>query len=898
MTIVAMGTWEVAGDDDWFGVTLTGGQSYRLEMNGAGSVQWLPSLVPPERYGEGLASYYNASNITYGHFTPTTSGIYYFSASGFSVGSYSITLKPVVDDYADNLNSTGIFQNGLAHGKLEHEGDVDVFKTQMVAGQTYQLNLDQGDIGYISLRDADGHQLALEYRTDADGQSLYYFTAVESGTYNVEVSASSTPSSIYTPNPVPRDYTLNVTSVTVVDDFAGNSSTAGSIDLVRQGNVWKGEASGQWERAEDDDWFAIDLVAGQTYDIVAGKTTSEFAEILLTVADSDGDIAQQSWGYVSQHHRGFTANESGTYYISARGRGAWQQEWSAPATYKISVTTVADDYSSNPIRAGRLEVGQAGGGQWEVNYDDDWFAIDLIGGQSYVLTGTGAGGLFNFKDGQDLSALPLGNAFTAAVSGTYYVSAEGRRSDNGALSSYQLTVQTYQDDHVDNVRTTGTISVGSSVSGVAEVVYDTDWFAVTLEAGKSYVVTTTGSSSYVAIYDQNGARTGTPGRTFTPDATGTYYLANTSGTAGNYSLKITSYNDDFVGNADTSGRFFEATDDGITRTGTGKDDTLIGSAKGDTLIGGGGHDRLFAGSGNDRLNGDAGNDRLTGGLGGDWMVGGTGNDTYVVDNFGDTVIERANQGIDTVESSIHYTLGAHVERLRLTGAAHIRGTGNALDNILFGNDGNNVLDGRGGADTMVGGLGNDTYVVDNARDVVIEVVGAGTDVVEASISYKLGDHVERLRLTGSADINGIGNALDNRIFGNDGDNVLNGGAGADMLYGRLGADILMGGAGRDGFVFDTALRGGNTDRIADFSVTDDSIYLDRAIFTRAGAVGVLAIGAFVTGPRALDPADRIVYNSTTGALYYDADGNGAGAAIQFATVTPGLALTSNDFILI
>jgi Ca2+-binding RTX toxin-like protein len=299
-----------------------------------------------------------------------------------------------------------------------------------------------------------------------------------------------------------------------------------------------------------------------------------------------------------------------------------------------------------------------------------------------------------------------------------------------------------------------------------------------------------------------------------------------------------------------------------------------------------------------RLFGNDGNNRLDGLGGADIMAGGLGNDTYVVDHAGDSITEAASAGTDLVESSITWTLGNNLERLRLTGTANSSATGNSLDNRLFGNDGANTLNGLGGADEMQGGLGNDTYVVDSVGDVVTEAAGAGTDVVESSITYTLGANLERLRLTGTANINAIGNTLDNRLYGNDGNNVVNGGGGADQIYGRLGVDTLVGGAGADGFYFDTALGGGNIDKINDFNVADDTIFLENAIFAALPVTGVLAPGAFVTGAAAGDANDRIIYNAGTGALLYDADGNGAGAAVQFATLTVGLALTNADFTII
>ena len=206
--------------------------------------------------------------------------------------------------------------------------------------------------------------------------------------------------------------------------------------------------------------------------------------------------------------------------------------------------------------------------------------------------------------------------------------------------------------------------------------------------------------------------------------------------------------------------------------------------------------------------------------------------------------------------------------------------------------------------------GNNSYVVASASTVVNETVGAGTDKVYASVDFSLSDtthargSIENLTLFGRALV-GTGNGLANTITGNLMNNTLSGLAGNDILLGNDGNDVLKGGAGADTltggngsdrFVFDTALGAStNTDRITDFTVAQkDKIVLDTSIFTKLAA-GVLAADSFVIGARAADASDRVIYNKDTGALSYDADGNGSGAAVQFATLSKGLALSAASF---
>jgi len=333
-------------------------------------------------------------------------------------------------------------------------------------------------------------------------------------------------------------------------------------------------------------------------------------------------------------------------------------------------------------------------------------------------------------------------------------------------------------------------------------------------------------------------------------------------------------------------------------------------------INGTGNDLVNSLTGNVAINvliGGAGNDALNGGAGADSLIGGLGDDIYTIDNAGDVVTDNLGEGTDKVNSSMTYTLSANVENLSLTGALVVNGTGNDLDNVITGNSaanqlngqaGNDTLNGGGGDDTltgwsgadiMIGGLGNDTYLVENTGDVVTENLNQGTDTVSSRLTYTLPANVENLILTGTAAVNGTGNGLANGMTGNSAANQLNGGAGNDTLDGGAGTNSSTGGTGNDIFKFTTK---GHIDTITDFNVVNDTIQLENAAFTALTTAGTLAASQFKIGTQALDADDFIIYNNVTGALLYDANGSGAGAAIQIATLSAGLAMTNADFVVI
>jgi Ca2+-binding RTX toxin-like protein len=351
-------------------------------------------------------------------------------------------------------------------------------------------------------------------------------------------------------------------------------------------------------------------------------------------------------------------------------------------------------------------------------------------------------------------------------------------------------------------------------------------------------------------------------------------------------------------------------------TGNAGANRLQGLDASDTLTGGDGNDTLDGGTGDDSIGGGTGNDSMIGGAGADTLAGGAGDDLYVTDGL-DELTELANEGVDTVRAGGSFTLGATFENLVLSGPGNTTGFGNAQSNRITGTSGNNELYGDAGndtvkggagadtlqggadADTLQGGGGGDTYIV-SADDRVVEAANAGLDTVISEVNWRLQDNVERLQLAGNADVNGTGNTLANLVTGNagtnalsglGGDDTLSGGAGKDVLAGGLGNDRLNGDAGNDIFVFDTALDAAtNVDTVIGFVTGADKLRLDDDVFTVFTPGVLVPESAFVKGAglsSAQDADDHLIYDTSSGRLYYDADGLGGADAILFAQLGTG-----------
>ncbi len=267
---------------------------------------------------------------------------------------------------------------------------------------------------------------------------------------------------------------------------------------------------------------------------------------------------------------------------------------------------------------------------------------------------------------------------------------------------------------------------------------------------------------------------------------------------------------------------------GLTRNGTAGADKLDGGYHNDVLNGAGGNDVLWGGAGRDQLDGGEGGDTLTGGRGDDVLKGGAGEnkamfsgaraDYDIVRNADGTVTiadSRSGQDGTDILADIRYAqfsdttldLNAVVAHANSNTNTHADAFPRALPIPLTGTPGIDKLVGKAGADLIVALAGNDTLYGREGDDVLF------------------GDHgIDRL----------YGEAGNDVLFGGFGNDVLSGGFGNDRLWGEFGRDALSGGAGRDVFAFDTRARKTEIDKILDFNVKDDSLWLDNAVFRKLG----------------------------------------------------------------
>ena len=502
---------------------------------------------------------------------------------------------------ADSTTTGRVAVGGSATGRVEHTRDRDWFAVDLEADKRYQFDLEGRATGDGSLWDpylrgiydeeGDWHDGTANDDTYLTYNSRVYFRPDEGATYYVSAGSARNKTGTYT---------LTVTEVS--DDYAADPTTTGTV-------VVGGSATGNIDSPREQDWFAVELEADKTYRFdLDGRLTGDGSlwDLYLSgIYDENGGLINGTADDDSIYNSrvNFTPDEDATYYVSAAA-GRYDA-----GTYTLTVTEVSDDYAADSTTTGTVVVGGSATGDIETSGDRDWFEVELEAGKRYRfdLDGsfTDGGTLYDpylrgiyDEDGNRLAGTTNGDggvgrnsrvSFRPDEGATYYVSAGSARSDIGTagggerrdVGTYTLTVTDLSDDdYAANRSTTGTVVVGGSATGNLEYIHDTDWFAVTLEAGQPYRIDLEGSPTgggtlvdpYLrGIYDEDGDWVyGTAdnndgvGRNsrvyFTPDEGATYYVSASAFRGisytyvGTYTLAVTEYSDDYAANRSTTGR--------------------------------------------------------------------------------------------------------------------------------------------------------------------------------------------------------------------------------------------------------------------------------------------------------------------------------------------------------
>ena len=606
----AIGEIENAGDQDWFAVELEAGKTYQIDMSGVptgggtlprGNLQGvydaegnsIPGVFDPATSWIIVNHQPVRQDDDQVFFTPDEDGTYYVAASNggtTDTGTYTVRVTEMEDDFPETVDTTGTVEvGGSATGEIEYQTDSDWFAVELIAGQTYTIDLKGSPTNDGTLRDpklrgihdAEGNRIpdTLDFDGGTGRNSRLTFTATESGTYYIAASAHSMGVGTY--------------EVEVwEDDFAASRNTTGTVEVG-------GATTGEIQRADDLDHFAVELEAGKTYQIDMGGAYTGGGTMtwphLHAVYDADGrstgvrdaviivpTFTYDGGGNLVEIFSGedeqafFTPDEDGTYYLVV---GNFHS--SSTGTYTVRVTEIDDDLPQTVDTTGTVEVGGTATGELQYETDRDWFAVELTAGETYkveLLGARGEGGTLQdpyirgihdangrlIADTTDYASGPYSNSevlFTPDEDGTYYVAAgsyvSGIREEDVGTYTLQVSI----DDCRDDTDTTGTVEVGGSVTGEVEAQGDEDWFAVTLEAGRIYQIDMEGSetdggtlenpflrtmrdangdvlrivhdngfwSQNVWTSDQDSGEGLNSRVTFTPDEDGTYYLVAASG---------------------------------------------------------------------------------------------------------------------------------------------------------------------------------------------------------------------------------------------------------------------------------------------------------------------------------------------------------------------------------
>jgi hypothetical protein len=518
------GSFELAGDADWFKFHADAGQHYTFSATG----------VQPYMYNvyTGAGALQEAF---VGVFAPSRSGDYFVAATGYQVGAYNLSLNQLADDYSGNDSHPGeLTDGGQATGTLEFVLDVDRFKMTMKAGYIYTVSYgDNAGASPLTMQcfGPGGAAASVSSVHGADGLDRLVIMPTTTGLYSLDVGSYFTFASGIS-------YTLTAQGVER-DDYAATRAEAAPLDIG-------GQLDGSIQAAQDTDMFRVELTAGTTYAFsLLPATTQPYNVMQLGLSDSAGkSIAVVAPGQEKLYS--YTPSVSGSYYLSA------SVQYGNGLPYTIAASLAVDDVGASAASAGALLVGQSVRGELEAGGGDrDWYAVSLDAGATYRFSlhgqhdgqgtlpsnfygqllrvvdakgatlGTTAGQDLQFSDSPVLS-------FLAPAKGTYYVEVSSR---DRAVGTYQLQAQLgVRDDFGNDAAHAAPLAIGVLTPGVLEVQSDRDSFKFSAAAGATYAFKLSPTASgYLASFGLNLTAT---------DSAGNYFsLRNFSG-QGNDSLYV------------------------------------------------------------------------------------------------------------------------------------------------------------------------------------------------------------------------------------------------------------------------------------------------------------------------------------------------------------------------
>lgn len=539
LNTVLHGMIQTPGDADWIKVGLTAGTSYVITLEGDRSSEArLEPLADPrlqliDSAGQTIA---RADDTAAGrdakmYFTPETSGVYFLEATSafrYDTGSYAlkVSLAPA-DDFADDLPArtptaevVGALTVGVGKtGEIQTPGDTDWFAVTLQAGTTYRLEVKGfGGFGgtmadpYLRVFDAQGRLLDAADDGGAGTDALLYLAPTATGTYYLEASSALSAGL----NAGLGTYTVRAQATDLPPDDVGND--AFSARSITVGTSFEGQILTH----QDQDWFKVQLTAGQRYVFLlrgAGTGDGTLADPFLELRDANGTllVANDDGSWLQNAGFSFLAPSTGSYFLVARGDGAQMT-----GSYTL-VTRTPDDHADVASGATALTVGgaaMAGSIQWAdgrfgasardslgtaIDVDEDWFKVTLSAGQvvSVSVTPTETDGLpralveivnaFGVSqamgDGKEMDDGSAVATFRSAEAGVYGIRV---REGSGATGNYQVTVRNGDAADEDSsalvalaFQTVGQARVATSDARIG-LAGDTDRFQVSVQDGHDY----------------------------------------------------------------------------------------------------------------------------------------------------------------------------------------------------------------------------------------------------------------------------------------------------------------------------------------------------------------------------------------------------------------------------